>query len=287
MALPNLTRDQAVERAALVTVDNYRIALDLTDGDGKPGERTFRSVTTVEFDALAGADTYIDIAADSSAARPSTGAISTSPDTTNPPASADRAGRAQRRSSSTPTAATPTPARACTASSIPSTARSTCTRSSKPPTRSGCSPASTSPTSRPPSTSWWPHRRTGSHLQRRHGHVRRRGGCACAHLRHHTANEHLPCRADRRAVLPMDDTYSDEHGDIPLGLYCRKSLAEFMDPERLFTQTKQGFGFYHRNFGTPTHSASTTSSSFPSSTRERWRTPEPSRSWRTTSSAAR
>ena len=38
MALPNLTREQAVERAALVTVDNYRIALDLTDGEGKPGE---------------------------------------------------------------------------------------------------------------------------------------------------------------------------------------------------------------------------------------------------------
>ena len=26
-----------------------------------------------------------------------------------------------------------------------------------------------------------------------------------------------------------DDTYSDDHGDIPLGLFCRKSLAEFMD----------------------------------------------------------
>ncbi|MDQ2636936.1 MAG: aminopeptidase N, partial [Actinomycetota bacterium] len=64
MALPNLTRDQAVERAALVTVDSYRIVLDVTDGDGKPGERTFRSTTTVEFDALPGAQTYIDIAAD-------------------------------------------------------------------------------------------------------------------------------------------------------------------------------------------------------------------------------
>ena len=63
MALPNLTRDQAVERAALVTVDDYRIVLDLTDGSGGPGEQTFHSVTTVEFDALAGADTVIDIAA--------------------------------------------------------------------------------------------------------------------------------------------------------------------------------------------------------------------------------
>ncbi len=45
------------------------------------------------------------------------------------------------------------------------------------------------------------------------------------------------------------DTYSDEGGEIPLGIYCRASLAEHMDAERLFTETKQGFGFYHRNFG--------------------------------------
>ena len=48
-----------------------------------------------------------------------------------------------------------------------------------------------------------------------------------------------------------DDIYADEHGEIPLGLFCRASLAEFMDAERLFTETKQGFGFYHRNFGVP------------------------------------
>ena len=59
MALPNLTREAAIERAALVTVDNYRIELDLTDGAAAPGEKTFRSVTTVTFDATAGADTYI------------------------------------------------------------------------------------------------------------------------------------------------------------------------------------------------------------------------------------
>ena len=67
MVLPNLTRDQAVERAALITVDSYQISLDVTDGSnnsGAPGERTFRSTTTVVFDALAGADTVVDIAAD-------------------------------------------------------------------------------------------------------------------------------------------------------------------------------------------------------------------------------
>ncbi|MDD7582165.1 aminopeptidase N [Corynebacterium sp. 32222D000AT] len=37
--------------------------------------------------------------------------------------------------------------------------------------------------------------------------------------------------------------------EVPLGLYCRQSLAEHLDHERLFTETKQGFDFYHRNFG--------------------------------------
>ena len=57
--LPNLTRNEAIERAALVTVDNYTIVLDLT-----ASETTFRSTTTVEFQALPGADTYLDLAAD-------------------------------------------------------------------------------------------------------------------------------------------------------------------------------------------------------------------------------
>jgi len=47
------------------------------------------------------------------------------------------------------------------------------------------------------------------------------------------------------------DQYTDEHGTIPLGIYCRASLAEHMDAERLFTETKQGFGFYHKAFATP------------------------------------
>ena len=56
--LPNLTRNEAIERAALVTVDRYAIELDLVTG-----EKTFRSTTIVEFEALPGADTYIDLAA--------------------------------------------------------------------------------------------------------------------------------------------------------------------------------------------------------------------------------
>jgi aminopeptidase N len=45
------------------------------------------------------------------------------------------------------------------------------------------------------------------------------------------------------------DEHVDASGTIPLGIYCRASLAEHMDAERLFTETKQGFDFYHRSFG--------------------------------------
>ena len=49
MAPPNLTRDEAQQRAALLDVVSYDVELDLTDGGGKPGQGTFRSTTTVRF----------------------------------------------------------------------------------------------------------------------------------------------------------------------------------------------------------------------------------------------
>jgi aminopeptidase N len=65
VAVPNLTREDAVVRAQLLHVESYEVALDLTDGGGKPSDRTFRSVTTVRFTAARpGASTFIDIIAD-------------------------------------------------------------------------------------------------------------------------------------------------------------------------------------------------------------------------------
>jgi len=40
----------------------------------------------------------------------------------------------------------------------------------------------------------------------------------------------------------------DEHDGIPLGIFCRRSLVQHLDPDDLFTVTKQGFDFYHRVF---------------------------------------
>src|SRR3954471_5124870 len=60
----NLTQVEAAERARLLDVTGYDIALDLTDGSGNPGETSFHSVTTVTFHcAEPGAQTFIEIAA--------------------------------------------------------------------------------------------------------------------------------------------------------------------------------------------------------------------------------
>ncbi len=40
----------------------------------------------------------------------------------------------------------------------------------------------------------------------------------------------------------------DHHDGIDLGLYCRRSLAEFLDPDEIFAITRAGFDFYHRVF---------------------------------------
>jgi aminopeptidase N len=65
MAVPNLTRADAAARAQLLSVSGYEVELDLTDGGGKPGERTFRCRTTIRFTAARpGADTFVDVIAD-------------------------------------------------------------------------------------------------------------------------------------------------------------------------------------------------------------------------------
>jgi aminopeptidase N len=51
----NLTRVEAQERKSLVSVDHYDVTLDLTTGP-----ETFRSTTVVKFDATVGSSTFID-----------------------------------------------------------------------------------------------------------------------------------------------------------------------------------------------------------------------------------
>ena len=248
MALPNLTRDQAVERASLVTVDSYRIDLDLTDGNGSPGDRVFRSVTTVTFDALPGADTVIDIAAekvrgatlngrelDVSGYDESTGiALSGLEQHNVVVVDADclysNTGEGLHRF------VDPVDNEVYLYSQFETAdAKRMFACFDQPDLKATFDIRVTAP-----------------------GHWKVISNGATVSIEDGVHTFAVTPRMSTYLVALIagayaewTDSYTDEHGEIPLGLYCRASLAPHMDAERLFTQTKQGFSFYHNNFGLP------------------------------------
>ena len=248
MALPNLTRDQAAERAALVTIDNYRIVLDLTDGRGAPGERTFRSTTTVTFDAVPGSDTVIDIAADAvrtatlndapidaSAYDESTGLRLTGLAEHNVVV-VDADCRYSNTGEGLHRFVDPVDDEVYLYSQFETAdAKRMFACFDQPDLKATFDVAVTAPP---------------------HWQVISNGATVSVDEGVHTFAT-TPRMSTYLAALiagpytRWDDVYTDEHGDIPLAIFCRGSLAEYMDSERLFTETKQGFDFYHRNFGVP------------------------------------
>ncbi len=248
MALPNLTRDQAVERAALITVDSYRIDLDLTDGNGAPGERTFRSITTVTFDALPGADTVIDIAADKIHAATLNGAqldVSGYDESTGIALS----GLAKHN------------VVVVDADCLYSNTGEGLHRFVDPVDGEVYlySQFETADAKRMFACFDQPDLKAAfdvSVIAPQHWQVVSNGATVSVEDGVHTFATTPRMSTYLVALIAgpyarWNDNYSDEHGEIPLSIFCRATLAEFMDAERLFTQTKQGFGFYHKNFGVP------------------------------------
>jgi aminopeptidase N len=47
------------------------------------------------------------------------------------------------------------------------------------------------------------------------------------------------------------DTHYGQAGEIPLRVFCRRSLAQHLDSDDIFTVTKQGFGFFEQLFERP------------------------------------
>jgi aminopeptidase N len=248
VALPNLTREQAVERAALITVDSYRINLDVTDGSGAPGDRTFRSTTTVTFEALAGADTVIDIAAETIRSATLNGReldVSGYDESTGIPLR----GLGQRN------------VLVVDADCRYSNTGEGLHRFVDPVDDETYlySQFETADAKRMFACFDQPDLKATFDLRvaaPKHWKVISNGPTASVQDGVHTFATTPRMSTYLVALIAgpyaeWKDAYTDEHGEIPLGIYCRASLADYMDAERLFTQTKQGFGFYHKNFGLP------------------------------------
>ncbi|MCK2241199.1 MULTISPECIES: aminopeptidase N [unclassified Crossiella] len=263
MAAPNLTVEQAQQRAALLEVESYAIELDLTNGSGGPGENTFRSTSTVRFASReTGAQTFVDLVAagvrravlngvelDVSAFREEDGIVL--------PGLAERnelvieadcrfmnTGEGVHRFvdpvddgvylyTQFETADAKRMFACFDQPDLKSVYQLTVLAPADWKVLSNS--ATEAVTTLDPAS--------GSSGEKTEG------GAA-----KHVFETTKPMSTYLVALVAgpyaeWRDVYTDSEGEIPLGLYVRASLAEFADSERLFTETKQGFEFFNNAFG--------------------------------------
>ena len=254
MAAPNLTRDDAITRAELLDVESYAVDLDLTDGAGGPGESTFRTTTTVRFTAAEpGASTWIDLVAAGVRSATLNGRELDVADYDEEKGIAlpdlaaenelvvDADGRYMNTGEGLHRFVDQVDGGVYLYSQFETAdAKRMFACFDQPDLKATITATVTA------APSWQ---------------VISNGATEAVTDADHGAKRHAfattaPISTYLVALIAgpyarWDDTYTDEHGTIPLGIFCRASLAEHMDAERLFTETKQGFGFYHRNFGVP------------------------------------
>ncbi|MET0189352.1 MAG: aminopeptidase N [Pseudonocardia sediminis] len=254
MTPPNLTRSDAEKRAALLAVSDYRVDLDLTDGDGGPGEKTYAVDTTVRFTCSSpGADSWIDWVGDGFTSATLNGTA------------LDVAGYVEQDGLVLPDLAAENELH------LVSTGRYTNTGEGlhrfvdpvdgavylysqfetadakrlfpcfdQPDLKARYTITVVAPAD-------WKVVSNAIAEQDPPG-----AGGAITHR--FATTEIMSTYLVALIAGPYavwTDTYRDEHATIPLGIYCRSSLAPHMDHERIFTETRQGFDFYHRNFGVP------------------------------------
>jgi aminopeptidase N len=247
MAVPNLTRQDASARAALLHVKSYDVVLDLTDGGGKPSERTFRSTTTVRFTAATpGESTFIDVIADRfhavtlngeavdvSAYKPEDGI-------TLPALAADNTLVVDADLLYTNTGeglhrfVDPLDGEVYLYSQFETAdAKRMYACFDQPDLKAEFTVHVTAP---------------------EHWEVASNGRVESVEVR--ATGKRIDFATTARMspyitalVAGPYHVVTDHHDGIDLGLWCRKTLAEHLDAEELFTITKQGFDWFHANFG--------------------------------------
>jgi aminopeptidase N len=250
---PNLTRDQAKQRAALLDVESYDIELDLTDGHGGPGEKIFESITRIRFSSkVAGERTWVDIVAEGIRSATLNGT------------ELDVSAYVEDKGIELPSLAEANELVVHADCRYMNTgeglhrfidpvddsvylytqfetadAKRMFACFDQPDLKSVYRLTVTAP----PDWKLISNTRIASTEDTPEGAVRT-AFKECERISTYLVALIAGPFAEWR------DEYTDDLGTIPLGIYCRASLAEHMDAERLFTETKQGFGFYHRSFAT-------------------------------------
>ncbi|GAB09614.1 aminopeptidase N [Gordonia araii NBRC 100433] len=253
MTAPNLTRDQAAARRDVLTDVAYRIDLDLTDGSGKPGEQTFRSTTTITFGARPGSETFIDLVAPQLISATLNG-TQLDVDGYDEEVGLALPGLAEHNELAVVADCAysntgeglhrfvdPTDDAVYLYSQFETAdAKRMFACFDQPDVKAVFDVTVTAPAG-------WQVVSNGATAT-----VTDNADGSATHT--FAATPLLSTYLVALIAGPYHrwtDAYTDEHGTIDLGLFCRESLAEHMDADRLFAETKQGFAFYHRNFGIP------------------------------------
>ena len=247
MGVPNLTRTEARTRADLLAVTAYEVELDLTDGGGKPGERTFSSRSTIRFTAREpGAATFVDVIAagfrevtlngqpvDTSGYAPETGiALSDLAADNTLVVDADclytNTGEGLHRFVDPVDGAVYLYSQFETAD-----AKRMFACFDQPDLKAPFTLTVTAPYD-------WEVVSNGRAVERDEG----LGGAQVVRF---ATTPPLSPYVTALVAGPYHKV-TDTHDGIDLGVYCRASLAEHLDADEIFLVTKQGFDWYHRAF---------------------------------------
>jgi aminopeptidase N len=253
----NLTRDEARERARLLTVQSYAVELDLTEGDER-----YESVTTVRFtSAEPGAGTFIDLAEghvrkvtlngteldpesyDTEMGRiplPGGHLSTTSPNELRIDADCTymRTGEGLHRF------VDPVDQRVYLHSQFETAdAHRMYACFDQPDLKAAFELTVLAPSEWEVVSNAAPD--SVEELEAQQG---RHGTVQAARRWHFPATPVMPTYITALIAGPYHVVRS-EHDGIPLGIYCRASLAEHLDADNIFEVTRQGFDFFHRVFG--------------------------------------
>jgi aminopeptidase N len=250
VAVPNLTRTDAAARAELLDVEAYEIVLDVTDGAGHPGEGTFRSTTTVRFTARRpGADTFLDLIADTvhsatlNGAPLDVGSYTEDGGLPLPGLAAentlvvDADCRYSNSGEGLHRFLDPEDGQVYLYTQFePADAKRMFACFDQPDLKASFTLRVTAP------FDWQVVSNTGERTIE--------AGPAGSQLVRFAPTKRISTYLVALIAGPYARV-TDLHRDIPLGIYCRASLAQYLDPKEIFEVTKQGFDFYHEVFDYP------------------------------------
>ncbi|HEV7823403.1 MAG TPA: aminopeptidase N [Mycobacteriales bacterium] len=247
MAGSNLTLVEATERSALLDVGSYEVWLDLTDGTGRPGERTYRTRTEIRFRATPDGSTFADLVADRIHAATLNGvAVDTSaytPDTgirleglaADNVLVVDADGLYTNTGEGLHRFVDPVDGEVYLYSQFETAdAKRVYACFDQPDLKATFTFHVTAP-------GHWTVVSNGAV-------VSRSAGEAGAQVLDFATTARMSTYVTAIVAGPYEGV-TDHHDGIDLGVYCRKSLLPHLDADNILTLTKQGFDWYHQEFG--------------------------------------